>query len=143
MKLEDILDMKEYLDHRCYCPGEIYSSDGFFYQIFKPEQECKIIGENKDFLVVVATPYKLGETEDLPQIIVIIKSEDEPAKVDDTTRFDATENNISFFTDHFGGLSLEDLKKNGRKLDEYKPGATAKSLSEIFSIADAIMVSKK
>jgi hypothetical protein len=29
MKLKDILDMEEYLKNRCYCPGEIYSADGY------------------------------------------------------------------------------------------------------------------
>ena len=29
MKLKDILNMEEYLKNECYCPGEIYSVDGF------------------------------------------------------------------------------------------------------------------
>lgn len=40
MQLQDIADMKDYLENRCYCPYEIYDITGFFFQIFKPETEC-------------------------------------------------------------------------------------------------------
>lgn len=31
MKLEDIADIKDYLETRCYNPHEIYDLSGFFY----------------------------------------------------------------------------------------------------------------
>ena len=42
MQIKDLhSDIARYLENDCYCPNEIYSSDGFFYQIFKADEECK------------------------------------------------------------------------------------------------------
>lgn len=46
-KLKDLYNMEEYLDKECYCPGEIYSFDGFFFQIFKADQDCKYLGQRE------------------------------------------------------------------------------------------------
>ena len=105
MTLSDIADMDDYLENRCYCPYEIYDMSGFFFQIFKPETECKhlyieITGDN----------------------------------VDSCVRIDATENNIEQVLKFMNG-EIEKMT-----FDEFKKGATAKSLEEIFEVADAIMV---
>ena len=44
-QLKDIYDMEYYLEHECYCQGEIYSFDGFFYQIFDKDDKCELIGK--------------------------------------------------------------------------------------------------
>ena len=133
--IKDILDMEDYLKNRCYCPGEIYSSDGFFYQIFKPENECEIVGECEDYIVIVATVDMGGRK---PQLIIIYKGDD--GKVADTVRYVATENNITIFKKILSGISVQQLKSEGVKFDEYINGSTAKSLKEIMCLADAIIV---
>ena len=115
--------MTEYLKNRCYCPGEIYSTDGFFYQLFDAEDDCEKLGEHNDFIAVVCKT----------QIIIIWKNDD-GTKVDDTIRYDATENNIK---------GIKSIIKGEQKTftpDEFVEGSTAKSLKEIMSMADAIMI---
>lgn len=135
-KLKDILDMETYLDKRCYCPGEIYSPDGFFYQIFSAESECEIIGENENHIIVIATSVFENSK---PQIIDIYKSEDKTTILD-AFRCDATENNIAIFKKLMAGVPVKTLKEQGAKFDEYVNGSTAKSLQEILNMADAICI---
>lgn len=130
-KLGDIADMDDYLENRCYCPYEIYDISGFFFQIFKPETECKhlITGERGAihgvFVIAKTNP------DALEQIIYIEITGD---NVDSCIRFDATENNIEQVSKFING----EIKK--MSLDEFENGATAKSLEEVYSIADAIMM---
>lgn len=131
MTLSDIADMTEYLENRCYCPYEIYDMSGFFFQTFKPETECRhlIAGEMGSIhgVFVIAKP----NPKALEQIIYI---EITGNNVDDCVRFDATENNIEQVLKFMNG-ELEEMV-----IDEFDKGATAKSLEEIFEVADAIMV---
>ena len=131
MTLSDIADMDDYLENRCYCPYEIYDMSGFFFQIFKPETECKclIVGERGDIhgaFVIAKTNH-----DALEQIIYI---EITGNNVDSCVRFDATANNIDQVLKFMNG------KIDKMTLDEFKKGRTAKSLEEIFEVADAIMV---
>lgn len=127
LTLGDIADMEEYLANRCYCPGEIYDVTGFFFQVFKPETECKHLWANDKAVSVIAK-----ESPDaLEQIIYIEITGNE---IDDCVRFDATENNIEQVLKFMKG----EIKK--MSLDEFENGATAKSLEEVFSIANAIMM---
>ena len=131
MKLKDIADMNTYLEERCYCPYEIYDMFGFFFQFFKPETECEhlIGGERKsihgDFVIA------RQDENSQPQIIYIEHSD---GYVNDCVRIDATENNINQIKLFMAG------KIELMNFDEYKPGETAKTLSEIMSMADAVMI---
>ena len=131
MTLSDIADMDDYLENRCYCPYEIYDMNGFFFQIFKPETECKhlIAGERGAihgvFVIAKTNP------DALAQIIYIEITGD---NVDSCVRFDATANNIDQVLKFMNG------KIDKMTLDEFKKGATAKLLEEIFEVADAIIV---
>ena len=132
MKLKDIADMQDYLEHRCYCPGEIYDMSGFFYQVFSPEADCLLMAEgNKGDIhgkfVVTAATHENAK----PQIIYI---DIVNYKVHGCVRFDATENNISQIMQFMRG-EIEKMV-----LDEYKETDTVKALNEILSIADAIMI---
>lgn len=137
MKLKDILDMEEYLKNRCYCPGEIYSNDGFFYQIFEATSECKVIGERNDsihnFIAVISKPKSFSNKEAEAQILVIFRNKD-LTMIEDCVRYDATDNNIKLVKEIIVG------KKDKGAFDESEKDSTAKSLNEIFSIADAIMI---
>lgn len=130
-KLSDIADMDDYLENRCYCPYEIYDMSGFFFQLFKPETECKQLiacerGAIHGVFVIAKSKY-----DALEQIIYI---EITGNNVDSCVRFDATENNIEQVL-KFARGEIEKMTIN-----EFEKGATAKSLEEIFEVADAIMV---
>lgn len=131
MILKDVhKDMERYLEYDCYCPGEIYDTSGFFFQVFKPEDECKEISRGADYRdpedTVITVVCK-------NQLINFWVRED---KITGAERYDATENNIRIMPLAIAGkLSPED------KLDEFKPGETAKSLNEILSMADAVLMS--
>ena len=135
-KLKDILDMEYYLEHECYCPGEIYSFDGFFFMIFDKEDECEYIGEIGKECVLTNNDYSLiaviSQHEDArPQLLMICHKDN---KIGDIVRVDATENNIK--------LIKEIIKNNKSDLrwDEFVKGSTEKGLREIMSMADAIMI---
>lgn len=129
MQLKDICDMTEYLAERCYCPGEIYDVSGFFFQIFKPEEECRVLvqghSHDDEDVQVVAVICR-------DQIIIIWHQDN---KIDDAIRFDATENNIKQIHEYYLGL------RNKLTLDEFEEGSTARNLEELLSYADAILVS--
>lgn len=133
MKLKDILDMGEYLQNRCYCPGEIYSDDGFGYQIFKEESDCELIGETDkpyNFIAVVcASVFDNAQ----PQVLIIFRNNEKTA-ITNIVRYDATENNIKLVKEFING------RVEKADFDEYNPGETARSVKEILSIADAIMI---
>lgn len=127
MKLKDILDMKEYLAERCYCEGEIYDTSGFFFDVFSPDADCEHITKCDLGDVVVAC----GTYDTRPQIIFIIH---DGKTVEDCVRVDATEHNIEEVLKYASG------KTEKMSFDEYQKGEKAKAISEIMSIADAVMI---
>lgn len=136
MKLKNIADMTDYLEHRCYCPYEIYDMSGFFYDLFTPEAECKILfqGERGDIhgtFVIASSDKSHPNGEVKPQIIYI---EHDGKTVHDCTRIDATDNNIDQVLRYMNGeIAL-------MSIDEYNQGQTAKTLNEIMEFADAIAI---
>lgn len=48
MVLSDIAGVEDYLENRCFKPGEIYDYTGFFYHTFSPGDECTVVYEGKD-----------------------------------------------------------------------------------------------
>ena len=104
MVLRDVhKDMERYLEYDCYCPGEIYDASGFFFQVFKPEDECKEISRGADYRdpedTVITVVCK-------NQLINFWVRED---KFTGAERYDATENNIRIMPLAIAGkLSPED-----------------------------------
>lgn len=139
MKIKELHpDIERYLLHDCYCPHEVYSFDGFCYQLFYEDQECEKIGEsfedNHGVIGCIAHP---DNKEEIKPQVVLFSIEDD--KVFDAIRFDATDNNVEM-AKIFIEKGNEGLKASGKKFDEYEPGAMAKSLKQILSIADAVMI---
>ena len=124
-KLGDIKDMERYLQEDCYCPGEIYSPDGFFFKIFNVDDDCKVIEENEGKIAVVVRD----------QAIIFWRDGDVPGRIIAAQRIDATENNIGILKSVVRGE-----KPDGRKIDEFKPGSKKRALNEVMSIADAVMI---
>ena len=129
-RLGDIEDMERFLADDCYCPGEIYDTTGFFCQIFSVEDECALIARSDGMTAVVVT-----SDATRPQAIIFWHDDDEkPGRIIDAQRVDATENNIGILRSIVNGG-----RPDGRKLDEFEPGSTAKSLKEIMSICDLVI----
>ena len=123
--------MTRYLAEDCYCPGEIYDISGFFYLIFKAEDECRIFAKSDDMTALVANE----RDKDRPQALLFWHDDPEnPGRIIAAQRVDATENNIGILRDIVRGA-----EPDGRKLDEFKKGSTAKALKEVFAIADGII----
>ena len=131
MKLQDIADMKEYLENRCYCPYEIYDITGFFFNCFKPETECAVFAEGERGAIHGTFVFAKPSPEHSLQIIYI---EHKNGVVESCVRLDATENNVNQILKFLHG-EIEKMS-----LDEYSDTQTAKTLEEMFSIADAIML---
>ena len=131
MILKDVhKDMERYLEYDCYCPGEIYDASGFFFQVFNADEECTEINRETDYRNPKETVITVVCRN---QLINFWVRED---KITEAERYDATENNIRIMPLAIAGkLSPED------RLDEFKPGETAKSLNEILSMADAVLMS--
>ena len=121
MKLEDIKGFKNYLENECYCYGEIYEPNGFFFQVFEPEEECSILVENENEKGVICRN----------QILYITKNEQ--GKLD-ACKYDATENNIKMFKKYFSG------DKENLHFDEFEQGKTQETLKEILKVCDAISI---
>jgi len=130
MILKDVHpDIERYLYEDCYCPGEIYDTTGFFFQVFKADEECVEVYRGIDFSKPDVTVITVTCRD---QLINFWVRDD---KVYFAERYDATENNIKIMP-----LALIGELPTGSKLDEFKPGDTAKALKEVFSVADAIII---
>ena len=135
MKLQDIADMRDYLEDRCYCPYEIYDMTGFFYELFYPETECTVLAQGSRRSIhgvfVIAKPEMTGY-KPKEQIIYIDIIDD---KVNACVRFDNTQNNREQIQKFING------EIDVMSFDEYGFGSTQKNIDEIMSVADAICVS--
>ena len=129
MLLKDVHDdVERYLENDCYCPGEIYDVSGFFFQVFKADEECKEISRGVDY-----------RNPDDTVITVVCRNQlinfwVRDDKITGAERYDATEHNIRIMPEVIAGT----LK--GVQIDEFKPGEAAKSLKEILSMADAVLM---
>ena len=131
MQLKDIADMTDYLENRCYCPYEIYDMTGFFFELFYPDTECKLLfsgsrGAIHGVFVTVISEYNREE-------IIYIEITDD--KVDSCIRLDNTENNREQIEMFMNG------QIDKMSIDEYESTKTKESLENIMSVADAVCIS--
>jgi len=131
MKLKEIANMEHYLENECYCPGEIYDMTGFFFQIFDPDTECRLLCSGSRGAIhgkfVIAT-----ENEKSNPQIIYIEIEDE--KVSSCIRIDATKHNIEEI------LRFMDGRIEKMDFDEFNGHDSEKDVREIMKYADAIMI---
>lgn len=135
MILKDVhKDVERYLAEDCYCPNEVYSVDGFFYQLVFADAECKVIGTYLDPLkndgeitfVVTAS----GKNHDHPILLNIWHTAD---KVTSMERYEYSEHNLNEILRYFKG------EKDRVALTEAED--LEKSVSDILKYADAIIAS--
>lgn len=130
-------DMERYLQKDCYCPHEIYSSDGFFYQLFFEDDECEKLGVVEDVIYCV-----VEKTDNHSRQILEVRIEND--KILDITRYDATDNNIEIVAHAIKHNSIEEtikwMKENNRRMNEFVKGSTAKSLKQILELSNGIIM---
>lgn len=135
MKFKDVHeDMERYLQEDCYCPGEIYGLDGFFFQVFTVDDECRLIERSEDRTAVVAMTHGGGEELSKPQAIMFWHDEGD-GRIVDAQRVDATENNVGILRSIVRGE-----EPDGREIGEFEPGDTARQLRKVLSMCDMVMV---
>lgn len=133
MRLGDVHeDMGRFLREGCYCPGEIYDLSGIFYVYYTEEDECRLIGSREDKIAVVLTTRGGGRECTHPQAVVFHL---EDGRVVDARRVDATENNVWILR-----ALIDRRDTEGRKLDEFNPGSKERSIKEVLSMCDAVIV---
>ena len=134
MKLKEIhKDIERYLEEDCYCPNEVYSVDGFGYQLVFADAECTVIGtfknpkdtDNITFCITAS-----GEKHDHPILLNIWHTDE---KVEAMERYEYSEHNIKEITAWLKG-EIETVSLS--EADDLK-----KSIAEIMSYADAFIVS--
>ena len=90
MTLADVTpDVRRYLAHDCYCPGEIYETNGFFFYVFSADQECELLADSPERgMAAVTTDSPGGEK------ILVFYYDSDTLRVEDASMFDATDNNL-------------------------------------------------
>lgn len=134
-------DMSRYLKEDCYCPNEIYSPDGFFFQYFYEDEECELLGDVKESNLIYCIVEK---TKNHGHAILEIKLDGD--KILDVVRYDATENNIEIvaylikngFKETF--IWMDENKKN---INGFKDGDPYKAIKEVLELFDFTMTERK
>ena len=134
MKLNELhADIERYFEEDCYCPNEVYSVDGFGYQLVFGDADCKVVGtypskEDGEQITFVITAS--GRDHDHPILLNIWHT---PEKVTGMERYEYSEENlkniVSFLKGEIGRFTLTEA-------DELK-----RTVAEILSVADGIIVS--
>lgn len=135
MKLAEVHpDIERYLAEDCYCPNEVYSVDGFCYQLVYAHAECKVIGTYPDkhdpeetiTFVVTAS----GAQCDHPILLNIWHTD---TKVTGMERYEYSDDNVKNIAAF--------LRGEAKSVTLTESDALMKSVAEILQHADAIMVS--
>lgn len=129
MKLKEIhKDIERYLAEDCYCPNEVYSVDGFFYEIVYAGAECELLGKyiskEADDVYLVAS-----ENSEKKPILLNIWCKNE--KVVSMERYELTENNI---------VGMKNFWRNGTMFTLSEMQELKKDVAKIMSISDAIII---
>jgi hypothetical protein len=132
MKLREVhKDVERYLAEDCYCPNEVYSVDGFCYQLVFGDAECKVVGNYKtkdgDDVTFVITAS--GEEHDYPILLNIWHTDE---KVTSMERYEYSEENLKNIVNYWEGKIETVPLTEADKLN--------RTVTEVLGIADAIIV---
>lgn len=123
MKLKELHHgMERYLIKSCYCPGEIYDTSGFFYQLFNADDTCEKLTETDDFIACLSKN----------QMLIFWKDESGD-RITDAVRYDATENNVK---------GLMNFIKNGEKFmeDHFDKEGHKRSIEELLQLCSGFVI---
>ena len=132
MKIRELhSDIERYLEHDCYCPNEIYGTDGFGYRLHYADDECEKLVETNNFIACI-TEYAFGEKVDKPMMLVFFIGREDSGYIFDAVSYDATENNVS-------GL-LNYVKTGNKFTEDYFNKDRNKEMKEILSMCNMVMI---
>lgn len=122
-------DVSRYLKESCYCPGEIYGVDGFYYQVFDENSECKILFKSDKFICVISRQ----SLDSDPQFIIFWLDDSNKNRIIDAQRLDITKNNSDLLVEFLINSSTS------IKADQYTQDEFPEEIDEIIqSVADRI-----
>ena len=134
MKLNEVhKDIERYFAEDCYCANEVYSVDGFGYQLVFGDADCKVVGtypskeEGEEIPLVITAS---GRDHDHPILLNIWHT---PEKVTGMERYEYSDENLKNIASY--------LKGEIRRITLTEAEDLKRSVAEILSIADAVMVS--
>ena len=134
MKLNEVhKDIERYFAEDCYCANEVYSVDGFGYQLVFGDADCKVVGtypskEDGEEITLVITAS--GENHDHPILLNIWHTAE---NVTGMERYEYSDENLKNIASY--------LKGEIRRITLTEAEDLKRSVAEILSIADAVMVS--
>lgn len=132
MILKDVhKDVERYLAEDCYCPNEVYSVDGFFYQLVFADASCVVIGtflSNGGQVTLVITAS--GEKHDH---LILLNIWHTSERVTSMERYEYSEHNLDQILRYFKGEISKVRLSEEEELE--------KSVSDMLKHADAIMIS--
>lgn len=132
MKLKDIhADIERYLEEDCYCPNEVYSVDGFFYQIVYADAECELLGKYISKEAKYTFDVYLVASENSGKEPMLLNIWCNGTRVVSMERYELTENNIK---------GMKNFWENGTAFTLSEMQELKKDVAEIMSISDAIMI---
>lgn len=136
MKLKDhFQDAERYLAQDCYCPGEVYSADGFFYEIFSADDWFSPLGKGEaiyELPEIAHAETTFGICRDQLLFVTTCSiGEDGEEKILEMLRLPINPNNVSWA---YEMLMTGDSDRTV-ELEEN----TLASLRKVMSMADAVI----
>lgn len=132
MILKDVhKDVERYLAEDCYCPNEVYSVDGFFYQLVFADAACVVIGtflSNGGQVTLVITAS--GKKHDH---LILLNIWHTSERVTSMERYEYSEYNLDQILRYFKGEISKVRLSEEEELE--------KSVSDMLKYADAIIAS--
>ena len=134
MKLNEVHnDIERYFAEDCYCANEVYSVDGFCYQLVFGDADCKVIGtypskeEGEEITLVITAS---GRDHDHPILLNIWHTAE---KVTGMERYEYSEENLKNIDGY--------LKGEIRRITLTEAEELNRTVAEILSVADGIIAS--
>lgn len=132
--LSSVIGVTDYLEHECYCPGEIYETNGIFFLVFEPSDACTVIDDTPYAALCVTDKYDSDGTGH-DKLICFLRPEDgrSPDAVEDSFLCDATPHNIEMCKVIAAGGWPD-----GQKLDTWREQAS-NAQDCLIGMFDAVM----
>lgn len=127
MKLKELhKGIGRYLVEDCYCSGEIYESNGIFFNVFDVLDDCKFLCKSDDKLDII--PFISCICKD--KILVFSINTDN--EISDSVQYPATENNMKLIKE------IAETGKSDIELNSFSENED-KTFEHLCNLVDIIM----
>lgn len=130
----DVPGVTGYLETGCYCPGEVYETNGVFFLVFDPSDECTVISDTPHAAICVTGKYDVEGTG-RGKLVCFLRPDGgcAPDAVEDSFLCDATPHNVSMCE-----VIAEGGWPDGEKLDTWA-GCPSDGAKQLSGLVDAVM----